>query len=360
MDSFRRIIHLDYDGCTEAMDVLLNIFIAAKADGFLGIFSSNVDRVIAKLMYATLAPETAARTPVWSVDPWPTWFDIISKAHVVVQTVSKELQAESLDLAGNFKQRNRITSSPPPSRTPLKSACSMKAPDPHHEHSDPATCTFVLAEGVNMGYKKIGRQQVSPGEYWIFDHPNPSKQHTPEECAAACLAQRGCDVFVVFTNGRHCVGLTECHRGDTAQKEKGFISGVKQCGEQGELEARGDGKANNGKTRQSVTNDCSQGQCGYVSEGSCASRHCIDVADSASCFQFISFSGSNSKQEQHISSKAFYANSHPTGCSKWTHNTTHSYIYFNIAPSSDHQCSSEQPCLCRMDPAKRCSFSLLP
>ena len=43
-DSFLKLSKHTSTGCREAAPVLLDLYLAAQADGFLGLFTSNVDR----------------------------------------------------------------------------------------------------------------------------------------------------------------------------------------------------------------------------------------------------------------------------------------------------------------------------
>lgn len=51
-DAAQRVARGTNSGCTEAVTTLLNILIASEADGFVGVFNSNLSRTIVKLMMA--------------------------------------------------------------------------------------------------------------------------------------------------------------------------------------------------------------------------------------------------------------------------------------------------------------------
>lgn len=51
-DAAQRVARGTSSGCNEAVSTLLNAFIAAEAQGFVGVYNSNLSRVIAKLMMA--------------------------------------------------------------------------------------------------------------------------------------------------------------------------------------------------------------------------------------------------------------------------------------------------------------------
>jgi len=87
-DSFRKIAGHRADGCHEAAAVLMDTYLAAEADGYLGLFTSNVDRLVARLAWATRSPAQRSAYPMWSLDTWPEkFFEAVVRDWVVSSVV---------------------------------------------------------------------------------------------------------------------------------------------------------------------------------------------------------------------------------------------------------------------------------
>jgi len=90
-DTFSQLRMGRATGCEEALPILINIYLAIEAQGFVGVFMSNIDRVIARMAYVIRSPEERRNTPLWSVSKWPqVGFDIVTRDSMVVSTVEHD------------------------------------------------------------------------------------------------------------------------------------------------------------------------------------------------------------------------------------------------------------------------------
>jgi len=84
------------NGCKEAVTTLVNLLIAAETDGFVGLYNSNMGRVIAKLMFARngkMLPNIALDNFYTKKDKGSCWHDNIctpNKKIILVKTTTDE------------------------------------------------------------------------------------------------------------------------------------------------------------------------------------------------------------------------------------------------------------------------------
>ena len=55
-----------------------------STQGFLGLFTSNVDRIVARLQWAKSSPAEREKLVMWSVDSWPSrGMDLVTAERLV-------------------------------------------------------------------------------------------------------------------------------------------------------------------------------------------------------------------------------------------------------------------------------------
>lgn len=75
--------------------MLIDTYLAAEADGYLGLFTSNVDRLVARLAWASRSPTQRSAYPMWSLDVWPEMFAEVVLRDWVVASVVPGVRAPS-------------------------------------------------------------------------------------------------------------------------------------------------------------------------------------------------------------------------------------------------------------------------
>lgn len=94
-DAAQRVKSGESNGCNEAISTLLNIYLAATADGFVGVYNSNLSRTIAKMMVAMnggkMPPNVSLDVFFTMKDKGTCWHDFMCdkrKTKVLVETDS--------------------------------------------------------------------------------------------------------------------------------------------------------------------------------------------------------------------------------------------------------------------------------
>lgn len=94
-DAAHRVKSGESNGCNEAVSTLLNIYLAATADGFVGVYNSNLSRTIAKMMVAMnggkMPPNVSLDVFFTREDKGTCWHDFMCdkrKKKVLVETES--------------------------------------------------------------------------------------------------------------------------------------------------------------------------------------------------------------------------------------------------------------------------------
>ncbi|GAB5364295.1 hypothetical protein AAMO2058_000957300 [Amorphochlora amoebiformis] len=109
-DAFLSVISHASKSCETAGLTLVNILLASMSGGFLGMFNSNLDRVIARLFQAQVPNSKGKSPPLASLDAWPCGFsDVVCAPQVRGEfplAVLLDAGAESKDLRKSTKEEN--------------------------------------------------------------------------------------------------------------------------------------------------------------------------------------------------------------------------------------------------------------